>query len=378
VLQGIRVVELAAVGPVPFAAMLLADLGADVIRIDRMPGTDPYGGPAGHDGPLGRGRRSVALDLRTPDGVALARRLVATADVVLEGYRPGVLERLGLDPAALRAEHPALVVGRMTGFGQDGPDAPMAGHDLTYLAVAGVLHGLGMPGERPVPPMNLVADFGGGAAMLVTGVLAALVARARTGEGRVVDVAMADGAAYLATMPRAMLAAGLWRDERGVNLLDGGAPNYRCYRTADDRYVAVAAVEPQFWAACCALLGLDPAELPSPYDPTHWPVLAERLAAVLQTRTRDEWASAAAGTDACLAPVLTMAEAPTYAHHQQRGTFTTVAGTVVAAAPLRFDGAAPPVAADPVPAGADTADVLAELGVDASELNALRAAGTVA
>lgn len=384
-LDGIRVVELAGVGPVPFAGMLLADLGADVVRVDRLPGQDPYGGPMGNQGPMGRGRRSLAVDLQCDDGRAVLTALLDQADVLVAGFRPGVLERLGLSSDEVRSRHPSLVLARVTGYGADGPLAQRAGHDLTYLAYAGVVGAIGPGAGPPLPPLNLVADFGGGAAMLVVGVLAALIERGRTGQGAVLDVAMADGAAYLATMTRGMLAAGLWRPGRESNLLDGGAPQYRCYRTADDRWVAIAALEPRFWQALldvldvdATALGLPHGESGPPLDPATWPVVSARIAAVVATRSRAAWVAAAGHADACLAPVLDWDEAPQEPHHRARGTFVDVGGALVAALPIRRADAAAEVAArPPVAAGTHTTALLTEVGYDAVAIAALRHRGVV-
>jgi alpha-methylacyl-CoA racemase len=378
-LSGTRVLELAAVGPVPFAGMVLADLGADVVRVDRLPGTDPYAvGPFGGTGPLGRGRRSVAIDLREPEGADVVVRLVGGADVLLEGFRPGVAERLGLGPEELTTANPRLVYARMTGYGQDGPLAAEAGHDLTYLAYGGVLHAVGEAGRRPVPPLNLVGDFGGGAMVLVSGVLAALLERERSDRGQVVDAAMVEGAAYLATMVHGALGAGAWTDERGVNLLDGGAPHYRCYATADGRWVAVAALEPAFWADLVEGLGLAEEGLPSPDDPRHWPTLGSRLAEVFAGRDRDDWVRLLEGRDACVAPVLTLAEAPAHPHARYRGSYVLVGGSLVPG-PVPRLSRTPVVAAPDAPApGADTDAVLAEAGVPPDEVRRLRASGVLA
>lgn len=372
-LDGVRVVELPAIGPVPFAGMLLADLGAEVIRIDKLARTGPFDAlPAG---PLGRGRRSLAVDVRKSGGSEVVLRLCESADLLIEGFRPGVAERLGIGPAEVHARNPQLVYGRMTGWGQDGPLAHTAGHDITYLAVTGVLHGIGTADGPPVPPVNYVADFGGGAMFLVTGLLAALTHARAGGAGQVVDAAMTEGAAYLASMTRTFLAAGGWTDRRGANLLDGGAPNYRCYQCADGRYVAVGALEPQFWAALVEGLGLS--ELPSPYDPAQWPACAEALTAAFATRSRDEWAEHFAGTDACVAPVLTLTEALDHPHNVARRSYTTVGDAVLADAAPRFS--ATPGAAGPLtPIGGDTAALLAELGYDAAAVDALRATQTIA
>ncbi|MCW2496363.1 CaiB/BaiF CoA-transferase family protein, partial [Jatrophihabitans sp.] len=304
-LEGVRIIELPAIGPVPFAGMLLADLGAEVVRIDKLPGARPGLGDALVGGPLGRGRRSIALDIRRPEGAEALLRLIESADALIEGFRPGVAERLGVGPEQVLARNPKLVYGRMTGWGQDGPLARTAGHDLTYLALTGLLSGIGRAGEPPVPPVNYVADFGGGAMFLTTGLLAALLHARATGEGQVVDTAMVDGAAYLGSMTRAFLGAGGWQDRPESNFLDGGSPNYRCYTCADGRYVAVGAIETQFWAALCTAIGQDPATAPSPYDPTQFAACGEMLEQTFASKTRDEWAAVFERLDACVAPVLT-------------------------------------------------------------------------
>lgn len=315
-LDGVRVVEIAGLGPTPFAAMTLADMGADVIRIDR-PG-------AGHifglrNDILNRGRPCLRLDLKSPGGLAVARRLIARADVVIEGMRPGVMERLGLGPGDFR-DHPRLVYGRMTGWGQSGPLALAAGHDITYLALTGALHAIG-PEGRPVPPLNLLGDFGGGGIYLAFGIVAALFAAARTGRGQVVDAAITDGVAHLSAMIHAMRNEGQWQDRREANILDGAAPFYTCYACACGGHLAVGAIEPKFWQALLAGLGLDPAALPDRDDPANWPALRARLAAVIAGQGRDHWAAVFAGTDACAVPVLTLDEATRHPHNLARGTF---------------------------------------------------------
>lgn len=371
-LAGVRVVELPAIGPVPFAGMLLADLGAEVMRIDKLATTGPFEAlPAG---PLGRGRRSIRLDVRRPGGAEIVLRLCAAADALIEGFRPGVAERLGIGPSEALSRNPRLVYGRMTGWGQHGPLASTAGHDITYLAVTGLLHGIGPKDGPPTPPVNYVADFGGGAMFLVTGVLAALLHARSSGEGQVVDAAMTEGAAYLGSMTRTFFAAGGWTDERGANLLDGGAPNYRCYECADGRWVAVGALEPQFWAALVSALGL--VDAPSPYDPAQWPACAEALAAAFRTRTRDDWAELFAPLDACVAPVLTLEEAPTHPHNVSRGSYTRVGEATLADAAPRFS-ATPGAAAPVTELGGDTASLLAELGYDEAAIAELRASGTI-
>ena len=315
-LAGVRILELAAIGPAPFAGALLADLGADVVRVDRL----PTPGQAQVHPPrfdfYNRNKRSVAVDLKRPEGVQTVLQLVRGADALTEGFRPGVLERLGLAPATLLAANPRLVIGRMTGWGQDGPLALEAGHDINYLALTGALHAIGEPGGPPVPPLNLVADLGGGAMYLAVGILSAVLEARQSGRGQVVDAAMLDGITNLMSAFQAYRQQGQWEDERGRNIVDGGAPFYGCYETADGRHVAVGAIEPPFYAALLAVMAIDPATLPPQNDRTQWPAMRERFAAVFRTRTRDAWVQAAAGRDACLAPVLSIDEAP--AHPQMR------------------------------------------------------------
>ncbi|MBV9451311.1 MAG: CoA transferase [Streptosporangiaceae bacterium] len=359
-LAGLRVVELAGIGPGPFAAMLLADMGADVIRIDRPAGgTDVM--PPEFD-TLRRGRRSVVLDLRTPDGVRAALDLAERADVLIEGYRPGVAERLGLGPEACWERNPRLVYGRMTGWGQDGPLASTAGHDIAYLAITGALHAIGRHGEPPSVPLNVVGDFGGGSMYLVMGVLAALFEAARSGRGQVVDAAIVDGAASLTTMMHGMLAAGVWRDDRGVNLLDSGVPWYDVYQTADGQWMAAGPLEHKFYAEFLTLLGLDPGEWDRG-DPHTWPALRERIAAAFATRTRDEWTKIFTGSDACVAPVLSLTEAASHPHLAARGTFVEVAGVRQPAAAPRFSRTPSAVQGPPARPGTHTREALADWGV---------------
>lgn len=364
-LSGIRVVEVASIGPGPFAAMILADLGAEVIRVERRDG-----GGAGFPGdPLLRGRSaSIALDLKHPQGIEVLLRLAAGADVLVEGFRPGVAERLGFGPAACHAANDRLIYGRMTGWGQDGPLASAAGHDIDYLAVAGVLGALGDSDRPPPPPLNLVADFGGGGMLLVVGVLAALVERFRSGRGQVVDAAMVDGASLLAAMFHGMRAAGLWSDLRGDNLLDGAAPFYRSYATADGGHIAVGAIEPAFYADLLAGLGLADAGLPDQFDRAAWPELTRRFAEVFARRTRDEWVEVFAGRDACVAPVLTLGEAATHPQAEQRGAFVLVDGVVQPAPAPRFSRSVPAGPPPARPVGGDARRVLADLGYDAAEV----------
>ena len=319
-LSGVRVLELGGIGPGPYAGMLLADLGADVVRVDR-PGEDLSPTHA----VLLRGRRSVALDLKSEDGRATVLDLAERSDVLLEGFRPGVAERLGLGPQDLLAVRPALVYGRMTGWGQEGPYAGRAGHDITYLAVSGALEAFAGPDGRPVPPLNLLGDFGAGGMLLAFGVVSALLHARTTGEGQVVDAAIVDGVASTTAMLQSMVASGLWPGPRGTNLFDGGAPFYRCYRTSDDRWVAVGAVEPHFWGRVLTGLGLGAAEVDElvgrQLDRSAWPRVADRLAVAFAGRTRDEWAAHFADRDACVAPVLSLAEAAQDPHLAARGTY---------------------------------------------------------
>jgi alpha-methylacyl-CoA racemase len=370
------VLELPALGPVPFLGMLLADLGADVIRIDRLPGAAGLGDALAAS-PLGRGRRSIALNLRKPAGAAVALKIAATCDALIEGFRPGVAERLGLGPDEVLAVNPKLVYGRMTGWGQHGPLAPTAGHDITYLAITGLLHGIGPAAGPPVPPANYVADFGGGAMFLGTGLLAAMLHARETGEGQVIDAAMTEGASYLGSMTRTFVSRGGWKDEREANLLDGGAPNYRCYECADGKWVAVGAIEAQFWSALLNALGLDEATTPTPYAPQDWDACKKVLSETFRTKTRDEWATLFAPLDACVAPVLTLAEALDHPHNVARGSFTTVGGAPMPAPAPQFS--VTPGAAGEIPAiGSSTEDLLVELGYGDSEQAELRDAGAIA
>ncbi|MGC4896258.1 CaiB/BaiF CoA transferase family protein [Micromonospora sp. DT31] len=374
-LAGLRVVELAGIGPGPFAAMLLADLGADVVRVDR-PGP---GGPStvapGRD-LLNRGKRSIVVDLKHPDGAEVVLGLAERAAILVEGWRPGVAERLGVGPQAALARNPALVYGRMTGWGQDGPLARTAGHDIDYIAVAGALHPIGRAGGPPQIPLNLVGDFGGGALYLVVGALAALHLARATGRGQVVDAAVVDGTAHLTTMFAGLLAGGAWQPERGRNLLDGGAPFYDVYATADGGHMAVGALEPQFYAELLRLLGLADADLPAQHDVAGWPVLRARFAQVFAARTRAEWTGVFAGTDACVAPVLSLTEAPHHPHLAARGTFEEHFGLRQPAAAPRLSDTPGAVGGRPPAPGVDTEAVLADWGLGA-HLRRWRDAGVV-
>jgi alpha-methylacyl-CoA racemase len=372
-LDGVRIVELAGIGPAPFAAMVLADLGADIVRVDRAGGGSGF---ARMD-VMNRGRRSVAVDLKHPDGVEVVLRLAADSDALIEGFRPGVAERLGVGPEPCLDRNPRLVYGRMTGWGQDGPYAAEAGHDITYAAVAGALAHIGRAGQPPTPPLNLVADFGGGGMLLALGVVSAVLSARETGHGQVVDAAMVDGVALLMAPFFMALRSGFFTNERGTNLLDSGAPFYDSYACADGRYVAVGALEPQFYAALVAGLGLDAASLGEQNDKANWPAMRARFAATFLTRTRDEWVAHFAGRDACVAPVNTTEETLADAHLVARGTVVEVDGVPQPAPAPRFSGT--PAAVDrPAPeAGEHSDEILAGLGYAPDAVAALRAAGAV-
>jgi alpha-methylacyl-CoA racemase len=374
-LQGLRVVEFAGIGPAPLCCMLLADLGADVVRIDRLQASGLGVAIDKRFDVNARGRRSVALDLKASAGRDAALRLVDRSDVLIEGFRPGVMEKLGLGPDVCAARQPRLVYGRMTGFGQSGPLADAAGHDLNYIALTGVLHAIGGAGGKPVPPLNLVGDYGGGALYLAFGVMAALFERQRSGLGQVVDAAMVDGAASLASIFYGLHASGQWAGPRGDNLLDGGAPFYDTYETADGRFISLAALEPKFFATLAAALGLDPRFVSRQYDQREWPALRSAISQAVRRHTRDEWCTRLEGTDACFAPVLSFDEAPQHVHAQARGGFVDVDGVKQPAPAPRFGRtpAAQPSAAPTI--GEHTAQVLAECGFSADELIALINAG---
>ena len=359
-LAGTRVVELAGIGPLPFAAMLLAQLGADVIRIER-PDWEHFGVPAAYD-LTRRGRPRVGVDLKDPRGADVVRRLARRADVFVEGFRPGVAERLGLGPDDLRAEHPELVYGRMTGWGQDGPLAGRAGHDVDYLAVTGLLHAIG-PASAPAIPLNLVGDLGGGAMYLVVGVLAALVERSRSGVGQVVDAAIVDGAAHLGTAIFGMLAGDLWQDQREANLIDGGTPYYAVYETRDRRHLAVGPLEDRFFDEFAARVGLEPAAADR-HDRASWPALRRAVAERVQTRDLADWIAVFDGSDACVAPVLTLSEATAHPHLVARATLVEVDGVVQPAPAPRFSATPTALGAEPSETDADPRRALAEWGID--------------
>ncbi len=359
-LNGVKIVEFAGIGPGPFAAMLLSDMGADVVRIDRK-GAGRGGSPADV---TSRGRRSVALDLKDPGDIETALKLLEKADAVIEGFRPGVMERLGLGPEVALKRNPKLVYGRMTGWGQTGPLAQAAGHDINYIALTGALHAMGRKGQPPAPPLNLVGDFGGGALYLVVGVCAALLEAQRSGQGQVIDCAMTDGAASLSAMFYGMRHSGMWGDERDSNLLDGGAHFYDSYETKDGAFVAIGSIEPQFYALLLEKTGLkdDPA-FQAQMDRRAWPDLSAKLAAVIKTKTRAEWSALMEGTDVCFAPILGLGEAPAHAHNKARETFVEVAGVIQPNVAPRFSRT-PSKVQGPAPAiGAHNAEVLRDWGV---------------
>ncbi len=377
-LTGLKIIEIAGIGPGPFTAMMLADMGADVVRVDRSQNVSG-GDPATPPGDISnRGRRSIGVDLKHPDGVEAVLSLVERADGLIEGFRPGVMERLGLGPDDVAARNPKLVYGRMTGWGQDGPYAPPAGHDINYIALAGALDPIGRRGQAPVPPLNLVGDFGGGGMLLAFGMACGLLSAQRTGKGQVVDAAMVDGAAVLTTMFHAFRGMGIWEDERGTNLLDTGAHFYDVYETSDGKYVSIGSIEPQFYAELLRLTGLEGEELPWQHDKGQWPAMKERLAEIFKAKTREEWCDLMEGTDVCFAPVLSLGEAPQHPHNVQRGTFLELDGVVQPAPAPRFSGTPASVQRPPAHAGQHTDEVLSEWGLDDDRIAKLREAGAIA
>jgi alpha-methylacyl-CoA racemase len=377
-LSGTKIVELAGIGPGPFCAMLLAELGADVLRVDRTENASlGIAKPVRYD-LMNRSRRSIAVDLKKPEGVETVLRLVAQADALIEGFRPGVTERLGLGPDACLARNPRLVYGRMTGWGQTGPLSQAAGHDWNYIAITGALHPIGRAGEKPVPPLNLVGDFGGGALYLALGIVAAMLEASRSGRGQVVDAAITDGAASLMTLFYGLFGAGGWLDERGVNVLDTGAPFGEIYETRDGKYVSVLALEPKFYAELVRRMGLDATSLPAQYDRSQWPAMKARFAEVFKTKTRDEWCTLLEGTDACFAPVLSLTEAPSHRHNVARGTFVEQDGVVQPAAAPRFSRTPAAIRRPPAAPGEHTDEGLRDWGFSAGEIASLRAAGAIA
>lgn len=376
-LSGIKMIEIAGIGPAPFCAMLLADMGAEIVRIERK----PTGAP---EQPiellsadlLSRGRRSIALDLKQPEAVEVVLRLVEHSAALIEGFRPGVMERLGLGPDDCLARNPGLVYGRMTGWGQHGPLAQAAGHDINYIALSGALHMIGLP-ETPVVPLNLVGDFGGGGMMLAFGIVCALLEARASNTGQVVDAAMTDGSALLMTMLYQLQAAGNWNNQRGRNVLDGGAHFYATYACADGKWIAIGAIEPRFYALLLETCGISEADFAAQWDRARWPELTARLAELFKTKPRNEWCALLEGTDACFAPVLDLDEAPTHPHNQARQTFIEHNGVLQPAPAPRFSRTPPTIAPTPAPADAAAESILAAWGFSRDELTQLKARGTI-
>jgi alpha-methylacyl-CoA racemase len=369
-LHGIRVVEFAGIGPGPFAAMLLSDMGAEVIRIDRKGGRTPSKGEVTY-----RGRKAVALDMKKPEAVEAALRLIDKADALIEGFRPGVMERLGLGPAECHAVNPRLVFGRMTGWGQTGPMSQAAGHDINYIALTGALHGMGHGDRKPIPPLNLVGDFGGGALYLAFGVVCGILEAKGSGKGQIVDTAMTDGAASLMAMFYGMNAMGAWKDERGANLLDSGAHFYDTYETKDGKYISLGSIEPQFYKELIEKAELTDPAFGAQMDRSAWPSLSEKMTAAIKTKTRDEWDAIMLGSDVCYAPVLSLAEAPKHPHNVARGTFVEVGGVVQPAPAPRFSRTVPAVQGPPE--GADNDAALKGWGFSGDDIAKLSAVGAI-
>ena len=377
-LDGVRVVELAGIGPGPFCGMMLADMGADVVRIDRVEavrGGDPSKPPPNVNA---RGRRSIGVDLKSDEGRKLVLQMVADEDVVFEGFRPGVAERLGLGPDACLASNPAIVYGRMTGWGQDGPYAHAAGHDINYVALAGALAHMGRNDSGPVPPLNLVGDFGGGGMYLAFGIVCALFSARSTGQGQVVDAAMVDGAASLMSFFYGMFHSGFSTENRGENMLDTGAHFYDVYKCSDGEYISIGSIEPQFYAELVEKLELDPDDFAEQHNQSRWPELKTKVAAVVATRTRDEWNAILEGSNVCYAPVLKVSEAVVHPHHVARGTFVESGGIVQPGPAPRLSGTPGAIRRPPPHEGQHTEELLGELGLGAAEVAALRASGAVA
>ena len=371
-LHGIRIVEFAGIGPGPYAGMMLADHGAEVIRIDR-----PGGMVFPHD-PLTRSRKSISLDMKNPEAVAIARDLCKTADGIIEGLRPGVMERLGLGPDVLIGDNPKLVYGRMTGWGQYGPYAHAAGHDINYISLSGVLHTVGRAGEKPVPPVNYIGDFGGGGMMLAFGMVSALLSAKAGGKGQVIDCAMTDGSALLSAMTWGFKAMGVWKDEAGVNRLDGGAPYYDTYTCSDGKFISIGSIEPQFYALLRKHTGLDADPAFDAQDNmAEWPAMKAKVAALFARRTRDEWCAIMEMTDVCFAPVLSLEEAPLHPHNIARGTFIEVGGAIQPAPAPRYSETVVDVPTPSPKVGADSDAILSDIGFDAERIAAVRASGAV-
>ena len=376
-LTGYRIIEIAGIGPGPFSAMMLAEMGAEVVRVDRAQAV--VGGDAAQPSRdlLNRGRRSIGVDLKHPDGAETVLKLVERADALVEGFRPGVAERLGIGPDVCLARNPRLVYGRMTGWGQDGPYASTSGHDIIDIALSGTLAAVGRKGDAPVPPLNLVGDFGGGGMLMAYGIVCGLLETQRSGKGQIIDAAMVDGSALLATMIYGLRASGAWQDERGTNVLDTGAWFYEVYETADGEYVSFGSLEPQFFSELTRLTGLAEEALPQQMDRSSWPAMKQRLAAIVKTKTRDEWCRLMEGTDACFAPVLGLGEAPSHRHNDLRGTFTEVAGVIQPAPAPRFSRTPGAITMPPPHAGQHTAEVLTDWGFSPADVAKLAETGAI-
>lgn len=376
-LKGIKIIELGSVGPLPYCSVLLSDLGAEIIRIDRLAASDGGQPTAPEFNLLNRGRRSIAMDLKKPEAVAAVLRMVEDADAILEGFRPGVTERLGLGPETCLKANPKIVYGRMTGWGQTGPLAQEPGHDINYISLTGVLNAVGRAGEPPAIPLNLAGDFGGGSLFLALGVLSALIETGRTGKGQVVDAAMVDGSASLMTLFYGMMAANYWTDERGVNRLDSGAPWYNVYEAADGKYVSIGANEARFFRNAVKVLGLEGANLPAQHDKTGWPQMKAMFAEAFRQKTRDEWAEIAMGKETCITPVLSLSEAPEHPHLKARGTYTQVSGVLQPAPAPRFSDTPGNIQGPPTGLGTHTEEILIECGFTTQDITALRTAGAI-
>jgi alpha-methylacyl-CoA racemase len=372
-LNGLRIIELAGIGPGPFCGMMLSDMGAEVIRVDRL-----GAGSGRSKDVLARNRRSIAIDLKQTAGVEVVLRLCQSSAGLFEGFRPGVTERLGLGPDACMARNAKLVYGRMTGWGQEGPLAQAAGHDINYIGLSGALHAIGRPGQKPVPPLNLVGDFGGGGMLLAFGMVCGLLEAERSGKGQVIDAAMVDGAAALMAMFFTMRASGAFNDKRGTNLLDGGAHFYDTYETSDARHICIGSIEPQFYALLVEKAGLDPERFKPQMDPKQWPALKEELTRVFKSKTQAEWVKIMEGTDVCFAPVLSIFEAPDHPHNRARNSFVSVDGIVQPAPAPRFSRTVPEISHGARRPGEDTGAVLADCGFSAEEIKSLQASNIVA
>ena len=375
-LEGVRVVELQGIGPGPFCGMMLADMGAEIIRVDR---SSAVGQKASATDFLARGRKSIAVDLKNPEGVETVLRLIDGADALIEGFRPGVTERLGLGPDVCLERNPGLVYGRMTGWGQNGSMASAAGHDINYISLSGALHAIGEKDRNPTPPLNLVGDFGGGGMLLAFGIAAALFEKQKSGQGQVIDAAMTDGSALLMNAVFGIMNTGHWNPERGTNLLDGGAHFYGSYRTKDDKHISIGSIEPQFYQLLLEKTGLaNDADLPKQMSRQDWPILREKLELIFLEKTRNEWDAIMLGTDICYAPILTLEEAASHPHNKERGTFEQSDGVIQASPAPRFSRTSPEMPEASTAAGADTDEILSGIGASAEEIESLRASGAIA